>query len=135
MQNELSSSGRLALEQIADHVLWAGYMPAGGWTEDEWHPVEQGTSGSFRFYADYEGDMILEDTDYRSIFLDVNNRVHIQDNASMDMVVGDNIVSLQFNYYDGSGNLLSRPLSTDDMDAVRHINIKLQLQTECIRQF
>ncbi len=109
-QNELSTSGRLALEALSDEIRWAGYMPIGGWTEDNWHPVQLGTETTFQFYADLDGNGQLTDTDHRNIFRDAYNAVRITDNGSMSRVAGTGIVALQFNYFDSQGNLLSKPL-------------------------
>lgn len=128
MQNELATSGRLALETISDEMIWAGYMPQGGWTEDQWHPVEEATNTSFQFYADREPFMSLSDTDHRNIFLGVDGVVHITDDGVMDRNAGSQIVSLQFNYLDDGGNLLNEPLDEASRDAVRHIEIKITLQ-------
>lgn len=127
-QNELSTSGRLALEALSDEIRWAGYMPIGGWTEDNWHPVQLGTETTFQFYADLDGNGQLTDTDHRNIFRDAYNAVRITDNGSMSRVAGTGIVALQFNYFDSQGNLLSKPLDANDRDAVRHIGIKITLQ-------
>lgn len=127
-QNELATSGRLALEALSDEIRWAGYMPIGGWTEDNWHPVQLGTETTFQFYADLDGNGQLTDTDYRNIFRDAYDAVRITDNGSMSRVAGTGIVALQFNYFDAQGNLLSKPLDANDRDAVRHIGIKITLQ-------
>ena len=129
-QNELATSGRLALEIISDEIIWAGYMPQGGWTEDLWHPVETATNTTFQFYADVEPYGILQDHDYRNIFLGTDEMIHITDDGSMDHVAGFGIVDLQFNYLDAVGNTLTEPLSAIECDAVRHIEIKITLQDE-----
>lgn len=128
MQNELATSGRLALEVISDEIIWAGYMPQGGWTEDQWHPVEVAADGSFNFYADFDEDKHLAESDHRNIFLDASNVLRITDDGLMNRVAGTSIVSLQFNYLNSSGQALSKPLSDSDRDAVRHIEVKITLQ-------
>ncbi len=130
-QNQLATTGRLALEAISDEVRWAGYMPTGGWTEEQWHPIEVATDTRFEFYADRNDTPYhqLTSDDYRNIFRNTaDNILHITDDGTMDRVAGDAIVGLQFNYFDKDGALLSKPLSSDDCDAVRHIGVKITLQ-------
>lgn len=128
-QNELATSGRLALEMIGNEVRWAGYMPEGGWTEDQWHPIEVGTETELEFYADMNPPYKqLSDDDHRNITRGIDNIVRITDDGSMNRVAGTNITALQFNYFDTNGNLLAKPLNAIDRDAVRHIGIKITLQ-------
>ncbi|MCD6587099.1 MAG: prepilin-type N-terminal cleavage/methylation domain-containing protein [Candidatus Fermentibacteraceae bacterium] len=127
-QNQLATSGKLTLESISDVVLWAGYMPNGGWTEEEWNPVELGTTGSFHFYADFEGDESLDGNDYRQIFRDAYDVVHITDSTGMDRTAGTQIVDLQFNYLDEDGDFLAKPLDDSGREAVRHIVVKITLE-------
>ena len=37
-QNELDIAGREALDAMTQSIIWAGYMPQGGWDDDEWAP-------------------------------------------------------------------------------------------------
>lgn len=127
-QNELATAGRLALEQIADEIIWAGYLPSGGIPADEWHPIQSALAGSFTFYADFQRNGQLDDSDYRNIFLGADNSVRITDNAAMARVVGYNIISLQFEYLNETGNAFSQPLAPADHDAVRHIRVTINLQ-------
>lgn len=128
-QNELATAGRLALEQITDEVIWAGYLPYGGIDGDLWHPVHETETGSFTFYADYHAPWgQVEDNEYRSIFLGADNTVHITDKASMVRRAGFNVSSVQFHYLDAAGNQFSQPLSLPDRDAVRHIRVTLVLE-------
>ncbi|RKZ03729.1 hypothetical protein DRQ21_04990 [Candidatus Fermentibacteria bacterium] len=127
-QNQLATSGKLALESISDVILWAGYMPNGGWTEEEWKPVELATTGSFHFYADFEGDESLDGNDYKQIFRDAYDVVHITDSTGMDRTAGTQIVDLQFNYLDEEGNFLAKPLDEVDRKAVRHVVVKITLE-------
>ena len=83
-QNHLATTGRLALEVLTDEIVWAGYMPYGGWTEEQWEPVEAATETIFDYYADRDGNKALTDTDYRNIYLDTSeNILHITDDGSM----------------------------------------------------
>jgi|GEM_PF-5725182 len=128
-QNELSTAGRLALEQITDEIIWAGYLPHGGIDGDLWHPVHETDPGSFTFYADYHAPWgQLDDDEYRTIFLGADNTALITDKASMQRRAGYNITSVQFVYMDEDGDELSQPLSLQDRDAVRHIRVTLVLQ-------
>ncbi len=128
-QNQLATTGRLALEMLSDEMIWAGYMPRGGWTESEWHPVEVAAEGNFDFYSDRDGNKFLSNSEYRNIYLDSDYILRITDDGSMNRVAGTGIVSIQFNYLDGSGNFLGpMPLDEFNSDAVRHIMIKLTLQ-------
>lgn len=129
MQNDLATTGRLALEVMTDEIKWAGYMPQGGWTEEQWHPVEVATGSVFEFYSDKDDPhMVLSDSEHRNVFLGIDNMIHITDDGAYDRVIGTDIVSLQFNYYDSEGDLLSEPLDEADRDAVRHIEVKITLQ-------
>jgi len=128
-QNELSTAGRLALEQITDEIIWAGYLPHGGIDGDLWHPVHETDPGSFTFYADYHAPWgQVDDDEYRRIFLGAENTVLITDKAVMQRRAGYNITSVQFVYMDEDGSELSQPLSLQDRDAVRHIRVTLVLQ-------
>lgn len=127
-QNQLATSGKLILEILSDEILWAGYMPGGGWTEEEWRPVELASTGSFHFYADYEDDQSLEDSDHRKIFLDAFGIVHVTDDDHMDRIAGTDVVDLQYNYLDAGGNFLAKPLDEVSREAVRHVIVKITLQ-------
>jgi hypothetical protein len=128
-QNELSTAGRLALEQITDEIIWAGYLPHGGIDGDLWHPVHETDPSSFTFYADYHAPWgQVDDDEYRRIFLAVDNTVLITDKASMQRRAGYNISSIQFVYMDQNGVELAQPLTLQDRDAVRHIRVTLVLQ-------
>lgn len=127
-QNQLATSGKLILEVLSDEILWAGYMPEGGWTEEEWRPVELAATSSFHFYADFEEFEVLEDSDHRKIFLDAFGIVHITDDDSMDRIAGSEVYDLQFNYLDAGGNFLAKPLDELSRKAVRHVVVKITLQ-------
>lgn len=127
-QNELATAGRLALEQITDEVIWAGYLPYGGIPADQWHPIQDASLNTFTFYADFEPFQQLDDTDYRNIFLGSDNTVHITDNASMMRRAGYNITSIEFHYLNQNGAVFSQPLTPAERDAVRHIRVTLTLQ-------
>jgi prepilin-type N-terminal cleavage/methylation domain-containing protein len=127
-QNQLASSGKLILESMSDVILWAGYMPNGGWTEEEWKPVELATTGSFHFYADFDGDESLDSSDYRQIFRDAYDVVHITDSTGTDRAVGTQVVGLQFNYLDEDGAFLAKPLDEVSRKAVRHVVVKITLE-------
>lgn len=129
-QNQLATTGRLALEILSDEIVWAGYMPYGGWTEEQWQPVEVGTDAVFEFYADRDGNSALTDNDHRNIYLDTTENVlHITDDGTMDRIAGTDITAIQFNYTDANGVILPKPLDEADRDAVRHVYIKLTLQS------
>jgi len=129
-QNQLATTGRLALEMLSDEILWAGYMPYGGWTEDQWKPVEVATDGTFDFYADMDGNKALSNSDHRNIYLDTSeNILHITDDGTMDRIAGTDITAIQFNFVDSDGDFLAKPLDEVDREAVRHIAIKLTLQS------
>ena len=128
-QNDLATTGRLALEVLSDEIIWAGYMPYGGWLETDWHPVEVAESYKFDFYADREAYRVLTDSDHRNIFLDAFKVLRITDDSLMNRVAGAGITSIQFNYLDGAGDFLGpMPLDEANRDAVRHIMVKLTLQ-------
>ena len=128
-QNELITIGRLALEEVTDIILYAGYMPTAHWDNDDWHPVVLADSIEFEFYADYAGNEILDDTDYRNIEV-INQRFVVTDHDSYVRRIGSNISALDFNYLDELSNPLSEPLSATDLDLVRHIQINLTLVGE-----
>ncbi|HOP26982.1 MAG TPA: immune inhibitor A [Candidatus Sabulitectum sp.] len=127
-QNQLATQGRLALEIISDEIRWAGYMPAGGWPQDQWHPIEVAEENQLQFYADFDWSSNLTDEDHRNVFRGTDDIVRITDDASYSIVAGTDITALQFNFFDAQGNLLAKPLNATDRDAVRHIQIKLTLQ-------
>ncbi len=127
-QNEMATAGRLALEQISDEVIWAGYLVSSDIPADEWHPIQTTEPSSFTFYADFDRSRQLEMSDFRNIFLGVDNSVRITDNESMSRRVGYNISSIQFEYLNSTGAQFSQPLTLEDMEAVRHIRVTLVLQ-------
>lgn len=128
-QNELITTGRLALEEVTDIILYAGYMPSPDWSNDNWHPVVLADSIEFEFYADYGDDGVLDDTDYRNIEV-INQRFVVTDHGSYVHRIGSNISSLDFSYLDELSNPLPEPLSATDRDLVRHIQINLILVGE-----
>ncbi len=125
-QNELITIGRQTLEEVTDVLIYAGYMPNGGWDNDGWHPVVLADSIEFEFYADFDGNEVLDDTDYRNIEV-IDQRFVITDNGGYVRRIGSNISSLDFNYLDELGNPLTAPLDADDRDLVRHIQISISL--------
>ncbi|MEN8209338.1 MAG: hypothetical protein ABFR50_08805 [Candidatus Fermentibacteria bacterium] len=128
-QNELITIGRLALEEVTDIMLYAGYMPTSHWDNDQWHPVVLADSIEFEFYADYDANSILDDTDYRNIKV-FNQRFVVTDHGGYVHRIGSNISSLDFNYLDELSNPLPEPLSELDRDLVRHIQIHLTMVSE-----
>lgn len=128
-QNEIDTDGRMILERMTSEIIWAGYMPAGGWDNDNWHPMVQGQNQTVEFYADYDRNTVLDNTDYRAITL-VGENIRLTDRGGVVQFYGDNVTSLTYNYLDESGSVLSKPLSGDDLDDVRHIRIDLQLSME-----
>jgi prepilin-type N-terminal cleavage/methylation domain-containing protein len=128
-QNELITIGRLALEEVTDIILYAGYMPTSHWSNDDWHPVVIADSTEFEFYADYDANNVLDNTDYRNIEI-ANNRFVVTDHDTYVHRIGSNIYSLDFNYLDELSNPLPEPLSETDRDIVRHIQINLTLIDE-----
>ena len=128
-QNELATEGRLALEQATDIILYAGWMPKGGWGNDQWHPVVVAEEGEFEFYADLDSNKVLDDTDYRNFVL-LDGHIRVTDRGTMTDDIGSNIDSMSFNYLDQAGNPLEEPVSEADRDLVRHIQINLVLTDE-----
>ncbi|MCK5063831.1 MAG: hypothetical protein KAQ97_01040, partial [Candidatus Fermentibacteraceae bacterium] len=125
-QNELITIGRLALEEVTDEIIYAGYMPDGGWDSDEWHPVVTADSTEFEFYADWEGTQTLLNTDYRLVTVS-GERFCIADRAGDVDSIGSNITSFDFGYLDELGNPLPEPLDSLDRDLVRHIQLSIEL--------
>ncbi len=126
-QNELITIGRLALEEITDEIIYAGYMPKGGWDNDEWHPIVIADDGQFEFYADWEGTLKpILNTDYRMITIS-DERFRITDRSGDENLIGSNITSLDFGYLDELGNQLAEPLDSLNRDLVRHIQISIEL--------
>lgn len=127
-QNELITIGRLALEEITDEIIYAGYMPKGGWDNDDWHPVVIADNDQFEFYADWEerGVKPILSTDYRLIAV-ADERFIISDQAGDVRFVGSNITSLDLSYLDELHNSLSEPLDSLDRDLVRHVQISIEL--------
>ncbi len=126
-QNELVTIGRLALERVTDEIIYAGYMPRGGWNNDEWHPVVIAGNDQFEFYADWEGlQKPILNSDYRLINIS-NERFFISDRAGNVDSIGSNITSLEYGYLDELGNPLPEPLDSLDRDLVRHIQLSIEL--------
>jgi len=125
-QNELITIGRFAIEEITDEIIYAGYMPTGGWDNDDWHPVVIADDDQFEFYADWDGTQDLLDTDYRLVALSAE-RFMIADHTGDVRLIGSNITSLDFGYLDELGNTLSEPLDSLDRDLVRHVQISIEL--------
>ncbi len=128
-QNELITIGRLALEEVTDIILYAGYMPTSGWDNDDWHPVVLADSVEFEFYADYDANDVLDDADYRNIEV-IDQRFVVTDHDAYLRRIGSNISALDFNYLDELSNPLPEPLSTTALDLVRHIQINITLVSE-----
>lgn len=125
-QNELDIAARLTIDRVTNEVIWAGFMPRGGWDNDEWHPIVKATGDSLAFFADWESYNVLEPTDYRYI-TSVNQRVRITDAGSRTQDIGENITAFEFEYLDEGGNLLPFPLDAASRDMVRHIRVRLEL--------
>ena len=131
-QNELDIAGRQALNAMANSIIWAGYMPGGGWGDDDWHPVVEADTSYFEFYADYEADQSLDSTDYRGVQLLNTGHVEIVDGyGDRVLLAGESISKLEFTYLDESGGILGSYLSTEALrDQVRHIQIRIELTAE-----
>lgn len=128
-QNELITIGRLALEEVTDIILYAGYMPRSGWDNDEWHPVVVADSTQFEFYADFDANMLLEATDYRMVEIG-NSQFVVTDRDDYIRRIGSNIHGIEFDYLDEYGNPLPEPLDSLDRDLVRHVRIELTMSDE-----
>ncbi|HRY62084.1 MAG TPA: type II secretion system protein, partial [Candidatus Fermentibacter sp.] len=59
-QNELDMDARMILDRVSNEIIWAGYMPVGGWDNDEWHPITKATADSMSFFADLDESASLE---------------------------------------------------------------------------
>ncbi len=126
-QNELITIGRMALEEVTDEIIYAGYMPMGGWDNDEWHPVVAAEDEQFEFYADWDGsEKPLINSDYRLVSI-VNESFQITDRAGDVNLIGSNITSFDLGYLDEMGNPLPEPLDSLDRDLVRHVQISIVL--------
>ncbi len=125
-QNELDITGRLIIDRVTNEVIWAGFMPQGGWDNDEWHPVVKSTPDSLVFFADLDATRFLDPTDYRFITT-VNQRVRISDGGSRTQDIGENVTGFDLEYLDEGGNLLPFPLDAGSRDMVRHIALRLEL--------
>ncbi|MBD3278631.1 MAG: prepilin-type N-terminal cleavage/methylation domain-containing protein, partial [Candidatus Aegiribacteria sp.] len=130
-QNELDIAGREALDTMTQSIIWAGYMPQGGWSDEDWHPVVTAEDTLFQFYADWPDYKLLTPSDYRRLRLNNEGRIEIQ-NGDGDVITeaGHHITSLDFNYLDAGGNDLATPLDSVTRDQVRHIQIQIQLAEE-----
>ncbi|MBD3369210.1 prepilin-type N-terminal cleavage/methylation domain-containing protein [Candidatus Fermentibacteria bacterium] len=126
-QNELDTEARMILEKITNELIWAGYMPQGGWSGDDWHPVVLAYEDSVEVYFDKEPWESLQPTDYIKVYLS-GDEVTCIDRAGNDQRVGHYATDLDFTYLDGAGNDLGAPLVTEDeRDQVRHIGVDLTL--------
>ncbi len=131
-QNELDIAGRQALDAMTSSIIWAGYMPLGGWEDEDWHPVVTAQESIFVFYADWEPFRTLEPTDYRTIRLNSDGRIEISDGNSLVLTeAGHHITDLRYNYLGAGGNDLGSSLdSIVQRDMVRHIQIEIELTEE-----
>lgn len=125
-QNELDTTGRLALDRITNEIIWAGFMPRGGWDNDSWHPIQVATADSLVFYADYEGNTTLDPDDWRHI-MRVNQRIRIHDGGTKTTDIGEFVTSYSYQYLDRTGAIIPFPLDEAARDEVRHIRINMQL--------
>lgn len=125
-QQQMMTDGRMALDRVTNEIIWAGYMPRGGWSNEDWHPVVSGLDGQTEFYADYEGNLLLENTDYRLISLE-DEMFRVEDRMGNVYFAGNSIVTLSFEYLDEDGAILVEPLSDLDRDAVRHFRISIDM--------
>lgn len=125
-QQQMMTDGRMSLDRVTNEIIWAGYMPSGGWSNDDWHPVVLGLSGQTEFYADYGGNRVLENTDYRLISVD-NEMFRVEDRMGNVYFTGNSITSMDFAYLDETGAVLVEPLSALDRDAVRHFRIAIDM--------
>ena len=128
-QNELDMAGRMALDRITNSVIWAGYMPHGGWQDDQWHPIQTAKADTIRFYADrYPEFEVLSNKEYINIFLGTDGMINITNDSGQVWTTGNDIIDLEFSYLDAAGNDLGKPLPADSMrDLVRQIQVDLQL--------
>ncbi len=131
-QNELDIAGRQALDAMTSSIIWAGYMPHGGWEDSNWHPVVTAQESIFVFYADWNPFKVLQPTDYRTVSLNSEGRIEISDGDGNVMnESGYNITDLRFNYLDeGGNNLGSNVDSLIQRDMIRHIQIEIELTEE-----
>ena len=125
-QNELDLNARMILDRVTNEIIWAGYMPVGGWENDEWHPITKASPDSMSFFADLDESASLEPTDYRHITR-INDQVRITDEGSRLQNVGDDVTSLQFTYLDEGGSQLPFPIDSTSRDLIRHVRITLIL--------
>lgn len=125
-QNELDITGRLILDRVTNETIWAGYMPRGGWDNDEWHPVVKATRDSLSFYADHDGNCVLSPSEYTNI-TSVEQRVRITDDDARTHDIGENVTGFEFEYLDERGNVLPFPIDAVSRDMIRHIRVTLEL--------
>ena len=132
MQNELDIAGRQALDALTDAIIWAGYMPDGGWDDEDWHPVVSAEPAYFEFYADWEPTRTLDSTDFREVRLLPTGYIQITDgNGDTLSTSGESITSLEFTYLDENGISLGTSLSTQALrDQVRHVQIRIELTSQ-----
>ncbi len=128
-QNELDISGRMALNRMVNEVIWAGYMPHGGWEDDDWHPIQVATEDTVKFYADrYDPYTTLQTREYVSIFRGSDGRVHITNDSGQVWTEGHDITNIDFSYLDADGNDLGKPLTSDSLrDLVRQLEVDMEL--------
>lgn len=125
-QNELDITGRLILDRVTNETIWAGYMPRGGWDNDEWHPIVKATDDSLSFFADHDGNCVLSLSEYTNVTV-VNQRLRITDNDARTQDIGENITGLEFEYLDERGDILPFPIDALSRDMIRHIRVTLEL--------
>jgi type II secretory pathway pseudopilin PulG len=129
MQNELDIAGRQALDAMTDAIVWAGYMPDGGWDDEDWHPVVTAEPAYFEFFADWDPTESLDSTDFRQVRLLASGYIQITDLTGDTLSTsGECITDLQFTYLDENGVSLGSSLPSQVLrDRVRHIQIRIEL--------
>ncbi len=133
MQNQLTTAGRLTLSEMKNSIIWAGYMPQGGWDEDDWHPIVAVGEDSLEFYADWEPMKSLDSTDYRMIELLDDGYVEIRDREDYVKLTGDGYIThLEFTYLNEDGSTLdiNDPQGEAMRDQIRHIQIEITLTAQ-----
>lgn len=126
-QNELDISGRMTLDRMTNEIIWAGYMPYGGWDNEDWHPMAYTDPDSLSFYADFDPFRSLNNTDYRNIWLEGDGHVRIADNSGKIQLVGENIFDLDYEFLDENANVIPFPHDEAARDLIRHVRIDLML--------
>ena len=128
-QVEYQQSVRAVLTLISREIRSAGCDPSNAGFDR----IVAATATNFRCRMDLDGDGNIsitepaEDVDYR---FDAGSRTLLRDSGSGAQTILRDVDDLSFAYFDGDGNALPAPLSLDDRDVLRSVEVTISGETE-----